>query len=246
MKVRIEIKTTSLPHTAHFSLRLLWRRSVLTNCEQHEKWPEFADSTWFSYWNYGVSTHIVAASDFHYSVAHICAHLLEDLPSWIHGPVSAHLQHDRRLSTEPRRIIASVCLAPRSSTHQIQFPINSFCLILHSVSSQLELHNFNVFLCYGSLWGEIRLSRLLPWSHKAELCILEDQLIEYGYEDFSKDFERNHMNIRYIAADGYYYIESDTAGWSQTLSKPFVEIFIFTKDRKVSHSLCLPFIANQK
>lgn len=102
----------------------------------------------------------------------------------------------------------------------------------------MEHHNFIIFLCYGSLWGEIRQSRLLPWAHKAELCILEDQLSEYGYEDFVKDFERNHLNIRYIAADGYYYIESNSIGLAQSKAqRPFVELFVFAKDRQVSHRL---------
>lgn len=99
-----------------------------------------------------------------------------------------------------------------------------------------------MFLCYGSLWGEIRQSRLLPWSHKAELCILEDQLNEYGHDDFVKDFERNHMSIRHIAADGYYYIESNSIIQSQSISKPYVEIFIFAKDRQVSQSIPILFM----
>lgn len=129
-------------------------------------------------------------------------------------------------------------------THLICFKFT--ILVRFSVASQLERHNFVVFLCYGTLWGEIRQSRLLPWSHKAELCILEEQLIEYGPKDFVKDFERNHLNVRYIATDGYYNIESDSIGWStQTMSKPFVEIFIFAKDRQVkssSHLSSLHFI----
>lgn len=102
------------------------------------------------------------------------------------------------------------------------------------MASQLEYHNFVIFLCYGSLWGEIRQSQLFPWAHKAELCILEDHLVEYGRDDFVSDFERNHLKIQYIAADGYYYIESNSIGWSQTISKPFVELYIFAKDRKVN------------
>lgn len=79
------------------------------------------------------------------------------------------------------------------------------------------------------------MSRLLPWSHKAELCILEDHLTEYGRNEFVKDFEQSNFNVRYIAADGYYHIENDSNGWAPvTTSKPYVEIYLFAKDQNVN------------
>lgn len=143
-------------------------------------------------------------------------------------------EYQRNLEELLHRLVSLLSLfLPLVHLTRTQVMIISF---YSSVSSQLEHHNFNVFLCYGSLWGEIRQSRLLPWSHKAELCILEDQLIEYGFDDFVKDFQRNQLNIRYIAADGFFYIEASSIGWSQMTSKPFIEIYIFGKDRQVSHN----------
>lgn len=32
------------------------------------------------------------------------------------------------------------------------------------------------FLCYGSLWGQLRLSRSLPWEADVELCVLNEEM----------------------------------------------------------------------
>lgn len=147
----------------------------------------------------------------------------------------AQFQHTCPMTDEYQRSLEELLhrFVLCSRSYQTRFPTVSFS-IYFSVASQLEQHNFVVFLCYGSLWGEIRQSRLLPWALKAELCILEDHLIEYGYDDFAKDFKRNHMNIQYIAGDGYFYVESSAIDRSRTMLEPSVEIFVFAKDREVS------------
>lgn len=32
------------------------------------------------------------------------------------------------------------------------------------------------FLCYGSLWGQLRLGRTLPWERDIELCVLNEEM----------------------------------------------------------------------
>lgn len=86
------------------------------------------------------------------------------------------------------------------------------------------------FLCYGSLWGEIRMSRLFPWSETAEICVLNEQLEHIKSEDFQRSFKEDHLNIKHISREGYYIVESDN---EMATIRPFVEIYVFAKDELV-------------
>lgn len=105
----------------------------------------------------------------------------------------------------------------------------------------LDKHILTNFLCYGSLWGEIRMSRLFPWSEKAEICILNDQLSHIKTEDFLHLFKENKLNIKYIGREGYYFVENDD---ESATFRPFVEIYVFAKDKAVKSKLFFPKTIN--
>lgn len=104
-------------------------------------------------------------------------------------------------------------------------------LCIFRTKDVLDKHVLINFLCYGSLWGEIRMSRIFPWSEKAEICILNEQLNNIKPEDFLRVFKENNLNIKYIGREGYYFVESDDK--SATI-RPFVEIYVFANDKQVT------------
>lgn len=74
------------------------------------------------------------------------------------------------------------------------------------------------------------MSRLFPWSEKAEICILNKELNHIKIEDLNHSFKENHLRIKYILGEGYYFVESDD---ESAILRPFVEIYVFDKDKVV-------------
>ncbi|CAG2054732.1 unnamed protein product [Timema podura] len=56
---------------------------------------------------------------------------------------------------------------------QFQDQLHQLADKVNRVLSSLQLTHF---LCYGSLWGQIRLSRSLPWEADVEFCLLNEEL----------------------------------------------------------------------
>lgn len=83
------------------------------------------------------------------------------------------------------------------------------------------------FLCYGTLWGQIRIGDVLPWSLKAELCVLNVQVSAVDEGHLYSSFQRNFLRLRYFSADGVYRVEDTQRPY------PFVEIFVFDRDVEV-------------
>ena len=90
-------------------------------------------------------------------------------------------------------------------------------------------------LCYGTLWGQIRNQKILPWHPKGEFCILNHELIKVEEAKFISSFLKSNMKIRYIMSEGFYRIENEFDGQNDDAKKePFVDLFVFEHDNIVS------------
>lgn len=97
----------------------------------------------------------------------------------------------------------------------------------------LQKHNIVHFLCYGTLWGQIRIAEILPWSQKVELCILNQHVSAIDEGHLYSSFQRDFLRLRYFSTDAIYVVEDIHRSY------PYVEIFVFDKDDEVItlHSL---------
>lgn len=96
----------------------------------------------------------------------------------------------------------------------------------------LEKHNIVHFLCYGTLWGQIRIADILPWSQKAELCILNPHVSAIDEGQLYSSFQRDFLRLRYFSGDAFYVVEDIHRSY------PYIEIFVFGKDDEVIILLC--------
>lgn len=103
-----------------------------------------------------------------------------------------------------------------------------------------EKHNLVHFLCYGTLWGQIRMSKILPWSAKAEFCVLNNQLSDIDEGHLYSSFQRMFLRLRYFSTDGVYVVQDNHK------SHPFIEIYVFERDNTVSDGIMglIPMIFN--
>lgn len=106
-----------------------------------------------------------------------------------------------------------------------------FSIRVHLVLAKLKIVHF---LCFGSLWGQVRIGRALPWARKIEMCLIDtlrDDIL------ITKTFREDGLSATYLYASGVYRIqENDNA--------PKLEIIVFEEDSVVrnifnSHSLSL-------
>jgi phosphorylcholine metabolism protein LicD len=58
------------------------------------------------------------------------------------------------------------------------------------------------FLCYGSLFGQIRQSASLPWEKDAELCVLNEEISQYDEVFMKRLFWKQGLDIFYDSAEG--------------------------------------------
>ena len=83
------------------------------------------------------------------------------------------------------------------------------------------------FLCFGSLWGQVRIGRALPWARKVELCLV-DSLRDDGL--ITKAFREASLSATYMHAAGIYLVQEQDIG----KDAPKVEIIVFEEDTVVS------------
>jgi hypothetical protein len=65
-------------------------------------------------------------------------------------------------------------------------------------------------LCYGALWGQIRLSRTLPWESNVEFCVLNEELMQHDEATIYGAFRRRKLSISYDSVDGVYTATDST------------------------------------
>ena len=64
---------------------------------------------------------------------------------------------------------------------------------------QIVLTRLNVTyaLCYGSLWGALRVNRMLPWDNDLDFCILKEDLNRHDDFFVHRAFRNENLGIMY-------------------------------------------------
>ncbi|EDS31425.1 conserved hypothetical protein [Culex quinquefasciatus] len=89
----------------------------------------------------------------------------------------------------------------------------------------LDRQSITHILCYGTLWGQIRMAKMLPWRRKAEFCVFNEELMAREEARFLRLFYSHNLKIYYIHSEGLYRIFSDNPDVS-----PYVELVVFQRD----------------
>lgn len=79
------------------------------------------------------------------------------------------------------------------------------------------------FLCFGALWGQVRIGRALPWARKVEICMV-DTLRDDGL--ITKAFRDEGLSASYLYASGIYRVQEHEVGEHS----PKLEITVFEED----------------
>ncbi|KAL0266472.1 UNVERIFIED_CONTAM: hypothetical protein PYX00_008993 [Menopon gallinae] len=103
------------------------------------------------------------------------------------------------LSNESSSEFTQTCNQPEKFQHDLH-------VMTHSVHVVLEHLNITNFLCYGSLWGQLRLSRILPWEDKTVLCILNEAVLAKDELLVARVFKSKGFIISYDSIEGIYNI----------------------------------------
>lgn len=93
----------------------------------------------------------------------------------------------------------------------------------------LDRQSITHILCYGTLWGQIRMAKMLPWRRKAEFCVFNEELMAREEARFLRLFYSHNLKIYYIHSEGLYRIFSDNPDVS-----PYVELVVFQRDDAVT------------
>ncbi|GLH03037.1 Uncharacterized protein GBIM_08968 [Gryllus bimaculatus] len=91
----------------------------------------------------------------------------------------------------------------------------------HRVLSSLGLTHF---LCYGALWGQIRLSRTLPWESDVEFCLLNEELARRDEVFLIRTFKKFGLELSYESSEGQYKV-TDTK-----VPGGYVQLIVFEED----------------
>lgn len=95
---------------------------------------------------------------------------------------------------------------------------------MHNVLAALKLTHF---LCYGSLWGQIRLSRSLPWESNVEFCVFNEELITKDEVYLQRVFKQHQLLLSYDSSEGLYSIMDPKIGGA------LVELVVFEENPQV-------------
>ncbi|XP_073989470.1 uncharacterized protein isoform X2 [Rhodnius prolixus] len=74
---------------------------------------------------------------------------------------------------------------------------------VHNVLNAIGLTHF---LCYGSLWGQLRSSQSLPWESDIEFCLLNEEILTKDEVYLERNFRSRNMQMVYDSTEGVYTI----------------------------------------
>lgn len=100
--------------------------------------------------------------------------------------------------------------------------------LFERVHRLLVQHGLTHFLCYGTLWGQIRMAKMLPWREKAEFCVLNDELMRHEEARFIRNFYSSELQIHYLHSEGIYRIFANEP--TVRHATPYVELVVFQLD----------------
>jgi len=95
----------------------------------------------------------------------------------------------------------------------------------HNVLSSIGLTHF---LCYGSLWGQLRHSRSLPWESDVEFCMLNEEIITKDEVYLVRTFRNKGMKLDYDSTEGVYSVTDSKLPGAK------VQLVVFEKDPMIN------------
>ena len=120
-----------------------------------------------------------------------------------------------------------------SPEHQLN--LHRLVYATHAALDALDLVHF---LCYGSLFGQVRRAASLPWERDAELCVLNDEFSKYDEVFLRRAFWKRGLDLIYDSAEGRYVVSVMAAGSSELLELDgcVVQLVVFAGDKDISVS----------
>lgn len=100
---------------------------------------------------------------------------------------------------------------------------------VHHVLTALGLSHF---LCYGSLWGQIRISRSLPWEADVEFCLLNEELAKNDEVFLVRTFKKHNLQLIYNSGEGLYFVKDPAVIGSS------IQLIVFEEDPMVKCYCC--------
>jgi hypothetical protein len=98
-----------------------------------------------------------------------------------------------------------------------EFTQRLFEELTKKMSETLEKLEIKYFLCYGSLWGALKLKSTLPWDRNIDMCIIYHQLAALDEQRIHQAFKQNGLNYRYNSRRGKYVITYKTVSGEITV-----------------------------
>lgn len=96
---------------------------------------------------------------------------------------------------------------------------------VHHVLSTLGVSHW---LCYGSLWGQIRLGRTLSWERRAQLCARNEELSPVDELFLQRAFTKHGLAASYSSSEGAYEVQAGTT--ANIPNAPIVQLIVFEFD----------------
>jgi hypothetical protein len=98
-----------------------------------------------------------------------------------------------------------------------EFTQRLFEELTKKMSDTLEKLEIKYFLCYGSLWGALKLKKTLPWDRNIDMCIIYNQLAALDEQHIHQAFKQNGLNYRYNSRRGKYVVTYKTVSGEITV-----------------------------
>lgn len=112
----------------------------------------------------------------------------------------------------------------------------------HDVLDQLRLTHF---LCYGSLFGQVRHSETPSWERDGEFCVLNAELLQYDEVFLIRSFRKADLELTYDSSEGRYIVRTinpaprirqETPDEAIRPDTPEVQLIVFAADKEIKSS----------
>jgi hypothetical protein len=86
------------------------------------------------------------------------------------------------------------------------FTMNLYNELTSVMNSALKKLGLTYFLCYGSLWGALRMKKTLPWDRNLDFCILKHELVAIDTKRFDETLKSFGLDYYYNSRRGKYIV----------------------------------------
>lgn len=83
---------------------------------------------------------------------------------------------------------------------------NNLLKLSYRVHKVLNVMSLTHCLCYGALWGQVRMSNTLPWEADVEFCVNNKELSAFDENFIDRLFRKHNLTLLYDSAEGIYSI----------------------------------------